>query len=458
MNLDEINPFRAEFNSATGRTLGDERQPKAPQTAGGGEPNSLAASSRAGGRNKDALTNSQPGELDLKDLGELLSKPAVPIDWLVEDRLVAGSISMFASKPKVGKSTIARYLTLCVARGEPFLGFETKQGLVIYMNLEEREEDVVAEFRAMGATDDDQIQIARKGDVAALTATLRNRRPALLVVDPLFRLIPVRDEKAYAEVYAHMGPLIDVARDTGTHIACLHHSPKQAREDAIDAPLGSTALGGAVSSLFALRRNPETGIRTIRSTQRVGDDLPEMVLRFDADTHRMGLDGTRHQFEVNALKPLIRTALGDAEMTEDQIFDIVGHGKTGAKRTALRTLWQDGTLERSGSGKKGNPYLYQKGRSHVSVPIGNHGNENPPAATPQPEEMLVPSSSFLYGNEETRIHDVEDVRIGSAQMLVSEKSESPLIRDDEERKYPPPTAPSSSAAGPAKSGYHEVVL
>jgi hypothetical protein len=326
------------------------------------------------------------------------------------------------------------------------------------MNLEEREEDVVAEFRAMGATDDDQIQIAGQGDVAALTATLRYRRPALLIVDPLFGLIRVRDEKAYAEVYAHMGPLIDVARDTGTHIACLHHSPKQARQDAIDAPLGSTALGGAVSSLFALRRNPETGIRMIRSTQRVGDDLPEMVLRFDVATHRMGLDLTRQQFEVNTLKPMISTALGDAEMTEDQIFDILGHGKTGARRKALRILRQDGTLERSGSGKKGNPYLYQKGRSRVPVPVRNHGNENLPAATPQPEKMLVPSSSFLSGNEETRIHDVEDVRAGSAEMLVPEISESRLIRDDRKQKIPAASAPSSSAAGRAKSGYREVVL
>jgi hypothetical protein len=281
----------------------------------------------------------------------------------------------------------------------------------------------------MGATGDDPIQITDKGDVAALTATLRRRCPALLVVDPLFRLIAVKDEKAYAEVYARMGPLIDVARETGTHITCMHHSPKQVREDAIDAPLGSTALGGAVSSLFELRRNPETGMRTIRSTQRVGDDLPEMVLRFNAETRRMRLDGTRKQFEVNNLKPMIWAALSDVDLTENQIFDVVEHGKTGAKRVALRSLCRDGRVERSGSGKKGDPYLYRKARSHVPAPIGNNGNENRSEQTPLPKEILVPNSPFLYGNEETRIVDAKDVCVDSAEMLVPEESENRVICD-----------------------------
>jgi hypothetical protein len=375
------------------------------------------------------IANAPPRELELEELGDLLLKPSTPVDWLVNGRLVAGSVSMFASKPKVGKSTTVRYLALCVARGEPFLEWEVKQGDVIYLNLEERAEDVVEAFRALGATPGDPIKITNKGDVAALTSTLRKHRPALLIVDPLFRLIAVKDEKAYAEVYARMGPLIDVARETGTHITCMHHSPKQAREDAIDAPLGSTALAGAVSCLIELRRNPETGIRTIRSTQRVGDDLPEMVLRFDPENRTVRLDGTRKQFEVNNLKPMIWAALSDAALTEEQIFALVEHGKTGAKRVALRSLCQDASVERSGNGKKGDPYLYRKARSRVPSPIENKGNENPPEQSPLLKEILVPSSSFLYGNEETRTFNEIDVRMDSAEMLVPEESENQVIRN-----------------------------
>ena len=388
---------------------------------------SVVAAKPPATRDKESSAISKPRELELEDLGELLKKPHVEVDWLVAGRLVAGSVSMFASKPKVGKSTTVRCLALCVARGEPFLGWKVKQGDVIYLNLEERNEDVVGAFRALGAVPGDPIQITDKGDVAALTATLRRHRPALLVVDPLFRLIAVKDEKAYAEVYARMGPLIDVARETGTHITCLHHSPKQAREDAIDSPLGSTALGGAVNTLFELRRSPETGIRTIRSTQRVGEDLQEMVLRFDADTCLMRLDGTRQQVEVDKLKQMIWAALNDVEMTEAQLFAAVEHGKTGPKRLALRSLLRDGTVERSGTGKKGNPYLYRKACSHVPGPDENNGNENLATQTPLREEILVPSSPFLYGNEETRIFDAKNVCVDTAEMLVPEESENRAI-------------------------------
>ena len=298
-------------------------------------------------------------ELELEDLGALLSKPAVPVDWLVEGRLVAGSVSLFVAKPKVGKSTVIRYLALCVARGEPWLGYETKRGPVVYLALEERLEDVTEEFRALGATPEDAIQITHRGNVMQLIATLRKHKPALLVIDPLFRLISVKDEKAYAEVYLHMGPLIDVARETGTHICCSHHSPKQAREDAIDAPLGSTALAGSVSSLFVLSRHLESGMRTLRSTQRVGDDMPEMVLRFNPQNRQLWLDGTRQHAEVNNLKPVILAALNADEMTEQDLFAAAEGGKTGPKRTALRELCRDGVVERSGTGKKGDPFKYR---------------------------------------------------------------------------------------------------
>lgn len=367
--------------------------------------------------------------LELEDLGELLVRPPIPLDWLVEERLVAGSLSMLASKPKVGKSTLIRYLALCVARGEPFLGWETKQGEVVYLNLEERKDDVVEAFRKMGATEADPIKITCKADVLSLVVTLRNRKPVLLIVDPLFRLIPVKDEKAYAEVYAHMGPLIDVARETGTHILCSHHSPKQAREDAIDAPLGSTALGAAVNSLFELRRNPGTGIRTIRSTQRAGDDLPEMVLHFNQQTGELSLEGTRQQVDMRNLKRLIAAAVDDAEMTEAEIFNGVEHGKTGPKRKALRELCDDGVLERSGSGKKGNPYLYRNSRSHVPPCVPESRNEKPTSPTGATSEMVIPKPSLLHRNKETRISRIEQTPPNSKKMLVPRKLASARINE-----------------------------
>ena len=174
-------------------------------------------------------------------LGDLLSRPVVPVDWVLWGRLAVGSVSIIASKPKVGKSTLARNLALAIAKGEPFLGWPVKRGKVLSLALEERFDDVAADFTAMGADGSEDIQIAEAGSVLEVVTILREKKPILLVVDPLFRLVRIQDGNSYAETYAALGPLIDAARETGTHILCLHHTSKLAKVDAIDAPIGSTA-------------------------------------------------------------------------------------------------------------------------------------------------------------------------------------------------------------------------
>jgi putative DNA primase/helicase len=180
-----------------------------------------------------------PNGFTLTPLGELLKSPDVPVDYLWEGRLVAGTVSGVFAKPKVGKGTLARNLCLAVSRGEDFLGLKTKQGDCIYLALEEREEDVRNDFRAMDADGTEPILThaapAPAEGIRALCELVRERKPCLVVVDPLFRLAHV-DEKAYAEMYSALGPLIDAARDTETHLMLLHHSGKSPKADPIDSP------------------------------------------------------------------------------------------------------------------------------------------------------------------------------------------------------------------------------
>ena len=75
---------------------------------------------------------------NLIELGELLSRPEVPVDYLVEGMLVRGTVSCLVAKPKVGKSTLARWSCLAIANGTQFLGRKTRQGDCYYLALEER--------------------------------------------------------------------------------------------------------------------------------------------------------------------------------------------------------------------------------------------------------------------------------------------------------------------------------
>lgn len=353
--------------------------------------------------------------LKLVELGDLLSQPVVPVDWVLRERLAAGSVSIVASKPKVGKSTLARNLALAIARGEPFLGWEVKRGTVLYLALEERATDVAADFRAMGADGSEDILLADAGTALEVVTILRERKPVLLVVDPLFRLLSVKDEKAYAEMYGALGPLIDIARQTGTHILCLHHSSKLAKTEAIDAPIGSTALGGAVSTLLVMRRT-ET-YRTLQTVQRIGEDLPETVLQFDATTKRLSLGGSRENAEVQDVADKILACLDSARLTEPEINEAI-EGRNSCKRRALRELAEQGKIVRSGSGKRGDPYHYEKACTLVPAPMKNIGDKRLPDVATEEQKKLVPNIHSYSGDKSTRNGNRAESSENTAQKLV----------------------------------------
>jgi hypothetical protein len=305
----------------------------------------------------------RPEGFSLISLGELLARPEMPVDWVWQYHLAAGTVSGVFSKPKVGKSTFARNLCLAVARGINFLGFPVKKGLCVYLALEERLEDVTADFRAMGATGDEQILIHADAipamGIFALIGLVQERKPVLVVIDPLFRMIHVKDEKAYAETYSALGPLIDVARSVGTHVLVTHHMGKGMKIDPVDSPLGSTAIGGAVSSLIVLKRCEN--YRTAQTRQRFGRDLPETVLVFDPERRSLSLGVERSEADALGVgEEILRFLEGTGQAkTEPEITEAV-EAKTRIVRRGLRQLVRQGKVTREGAGRKGNPYTYSK--------------------------------------------------------------------------------------------------
>jgi AAA domain len=135
--------------------------------------------------------------LRLTTLGELLEEPDEAVSWLLYGMLPAGGLSLLAAKPKVGKSTLARCLALAVARGEEFLGRSTIAGSVIYLALEEKRDEVRKHFADLGAMGDEPIHIhcsaAPQDALPALCEAVKQFKPVLVIVDPVLRMVRVRD-------------------------------------------------------------------------------------------------------------------------------------------------------------------------------------------------------------------------------------------------------------------------
>jgi 5S rRNA maturation endonuclease (ribonuclease M5) len=332
----------------------------------------------------------------LQSLRDYFDSPQEEQPWLVEGRLPAGGMSVMTAKPKIGKSTLARQLALDVSTGEPFLERETQQGAVLYFALEEKRQEVTNHFRDLGATGDEPIHIhCGSAPLAALEEArtlLRQYRPALLVVDPLFKFTRVKDGNDYAGMTAALEPILALARETGTHILVVHHSGKGERADPTDAILGSTAIFGNVDTAIMLAKHDS--YRTISTSQRYGEDLPETVLDFDPDRRAVTLGASRDQAEQEKREQQILAFLEShpGALEADILEGVVGRRQN--KVSALRSLV--GTrIVRRGKGGKADPYRYSC--SEDSDTVAGTRNQNSPNDPKKQGKIVVPV--VPYGKE-----------------------------------------------------------
>jgi putative DNA primase/helicase len=305
-------------------------------------------------------------------LQSFLAEPETSVDWIVGGLLPAGGLAVLAAKPKVGKSTLARYIAYCVARGIPCLGHNTSQGLVLYVSIEERRRDVRAHFShlASGAADlplhvhvgpvpgtppRATREAIREHRIQWLTREIVHHKPVLVIIDTWGRFLNVKDGNDYAEATEASEPLIELARSSGTHLLFTHHA-KKGEAELIDSLLGSTAIAGSVDTVLLIRRHPDK-TRTIASNQRVGDDLDDSVLSFDKAPGTLDLGGTLRDVQLAAAVQKVCAVLGAGPLTEQSIRERAGM-RGGDAGQAIRSALAEKQIVRSGTGKRNDPYLY----------------------------------------------------------------------------------------------------
>lgn len=162
--------------------------------------------------------------------------------WLVESLWGLGAVGVSGGPPKTGKTWLGCELSLAVATGSPALGrFAVPQpGTVLFYGAEDDQPSLRARFdgiaRARGLRLEDaplflldvtELRLDRADHVARLRATVAERKPALMVLDPFVR-ISRADENSAAEVSAVLGELRTIQRDFGTAILVAHHTRKSA--------------------------------------------------------------------------------------------------------------------------------------------------------------------------------------------------------------------------------------
>ncbi len=281
-----------------------------------------------------------------------------PETWVVERRLAPGSFNMFVSKPKVGKTVNMRNLALALATGNDWLGHECKAGRTLYLALEDRERATHNHFRQMGIMPGDDLLVYTGDPGANAPAWLRElvetEKIANVLIDTLGRFYPgLENISDYTEIIRATGPLISLARDTDCMTLVSHHSRKATGEFG-DEALGSTAIFGAVETMFIMKR--EGDIRFIESIQREGEDLEKTIVNFDIQTGRVTAGGSLldKKNTDNAETVVNLLAENGSHMTIDEIVQELGLSKK-TILPALKTANRKGEVGAMGRGVKGDP-------------------------------------------------------------------------------------------------------
>ena len=176
----------------------------------------------------------------------------------VVDTLLAQGLHILAGSPKVGKSWLALWLAVAVAKGEPVWNMTTRQGTTLYLCLEDSVLRI--QNRLFEITEDapSSVHFCTECDLISQgleeqVETFLTAHPdtVLVIIDTLQMVRPIHDA-TYANDYRDLSVLKRLADKHGIAILLIHHLRKEKAEDVFHRISGTTAISGAVDSSFTL--------------------------------------------------------------------------------------------------------------------------------------------------------------------------------------------------------------
>lgn len=262
---------------------------------------------------------------------DLKNKIFKPVRYLVPGYIAEG-VTIFAGKPKVGKSWFL--YDVCVAcAGDRFTLGDIKpaQGDVLYLALEDshrRLKKRLEKLCLIGSWPDrltlaTQWKRADEGglhDIEEWCSLVQ--RPVLIVVDTLEKFRPGAkfNTQQYSVDYAAITGLHKIAHERGVAIVVVHHVRKMEAEDPFDMVSGTNGLTGAADTILVLRK--QSGNVTLYARGRDIEEK-ETACAFNKESCRWTLLGEAEAVHSSGERAAILEALRLAEPGHMQVSEIM---------------------------------------------------------------------------------------------------------------------------------------
>lgn len=244
------------------------------------------------------------GYLHMVSHNDLLDTPYVGKQAIIDDLLYTG-VYILAGAPKIGKSFLVAQIAYHVSTGQPLWGYNTRQGDVLYLALEDDEKRLQERmYRMFGVNGTDRLRFATAAkqlgnglDEQLEFALHKYPKTKLVIVDTLQKVREATSENySYASDYQVIGALKSFADKHSICILIVHHTRKQPAGDSFEKISGTTGLLGCADGSFLLEKEKRTSSKATLSI--VGRDQPDQQLYLVKNQERLIWELERKENEL----------------------------------------------------------------------------------------------------------------------------------------------------------------
>jgi hypothetical protein len=292
----------------------------------------------------------------------LCTKVFEPPSYVVPGYLVAG-LTLFAGKPKTGKSWMMLHVALAVARGAFTLGdVYCAKGDALYCALEDNKRRLQRRLNKLlnGQPAPQRLRLLSAGEMPLLSQGGLNlirawieqaESPKIVVIDVLAKVRDRRqkDQGLYDADYAAMQGLKAIADEHGIAVVAIHHLRKMDAEDPLDQISGTTGLAGSVDAVLVLNRTSAGTV--LHGRGRDTEDI-EKAVQFDQGTCTWTVLGEASSVQYSGARAAVLAVLREAK-GPTSLADIAAASGMKAEnvRQLLLKLIRDGVVEKADRGK-----------------------------------------------------------------------------------------------------------
>lgn len=294
---------------------------------------------------------------------DILAWEPGPTQWIWEKFIPVGSLFLFAGYMKSGKSTLIYPLAVSVAHGRAFLESKTRRCGVLILALEEQWVAVRSRLQLFGMQPSDPIFVhcgpldSTFQNLKALEDFIQQNQIGLVLVDTLSMFWSVLEENDNAKVIREVKPLLHIARITQAAVGLVHHTSKAGGELGRSIR-GASSLLGIVDQamILEMRQGGKQNQRILKTIGRYSESPAELVLELEGNQWK-SLGTGSDAYKEDQLEHLI----GCLTKQPQPVTWIVTASELSEKqvRKSLGILIERGEIVKSGSGLKGDPFLYR---------------------------------------------------------------------------------------------------